>query len=1565
MDILQELKIEQARRNNEATTASQKIAANTNAYTQAEKVKEQRQINALRQKSADLQVQAIGQEQSAKRDLVKAGEEISRQQKLRALSRDIYLDMLSQGQYDQNVLSGLGITEEAAKGIVAKINAAKAAKTRRTTTKKSSEKDEVKTEETTITEPTSESKQTISEAAEQLAGDAYATPTEAATIVTNKLLGLTDQGIENRKNTADYQNAVKTAMIVEIQTEQGVDRKTAETVYNLNAAAEKHGRDKVYETVLKYAGSQEDIYTFAYSILESRATAAQKNEPIKKLSVNERAVLEVMKKDEKITDEGRQLIDAVLHNDLVSRVSEYKEYLEGLDDEKLKAELQNPSTSFGLEESSVSGLAYSEYWKRNPDEYNVWILTETGEKTDAESITARKQAATAVENKIAQIDGEIASLEHVTSGDDTALGPGPHYADPGKYQELKAERDYYQNILNKYRHSQQINDENFLEYATREDYAEKSSNRDIKNPTQEDIDKFQVMAYGGTITDRETGETTIIKNTPKDYDVEAERKKLEIKDPLGFYLSMKTIRGARYDRYTYGYNGGGDAELTAEKIHAKPKSQSWDQLEEPEIGMYYYILNDQGKEKAVEYLESLATELNYRATEEHREALKKAGAVDLALLNVLSVPANVLGGVVSFVDNMAHTLTGKEINPYNGAHSMQNFASNVRGETAGRIAEATNNVNLWGFGFDDAYQAVMSGVDSLAATLLGGPKVAGVVLGTGAASSMARDLYERGATNEQILFGSVAAGAIEMITEKIGLDNLFKIKNAKTPKQWASNALKQALPEAGEEMLSEISNTVVDAVNMRSNSEWAKLVEENDGSVSKALVETAKQVFSAGAGGFLSGGMMGGVGSAPSYVKNQKTFAAEGRRVMALKLDNMVLQAGLEIGKDAKNLTGKEIGKLASEIKSRIGHGKMTAANVRALGRLKLEVAQYNYVRRQTVRGVKLNEIIKTVAKNGFFSANEVRKIYKESKQAFANALPTKAKESYNATGIDVAAQNAWLRMYDAGRRGEKVSFNVDGLTPAHAKAAYNFGAAAVDGETNTLYNKTTNGGMNYGSENTQTMGETGTDRRNDGLWQQGDDSQGVKPRLDARASEEEGNGRTWRGYSKSAGGWLAKSKKSAAGGLRVSQRILGDLRRKRLSNKDTNGRTLTPAQRKKYVNTVLKDENGNLIAVYHWTDKVFDTFVYGDIGYHFGTAIAATEHRDERVKESKTGKSIFKEAYLNIQNPVLLYFDAVIWDAKNTAYELYEVGILSKEEIAQLQSLDGYDFGGHDCEALVALRQMLADKGYDGIVYYNESEDAGSLSVIAFYPDQIEIVQDMEETEATARVPEAVATELYYAGLNGARIETAVDLSTVQGEEMRRAVQAIYDRGAAERRELGTEQGIYRAGKGKVINRTDHWRSKPKTDVELLRKFARTHRLDVEIHEDGSIEGEAAYDVAAFKILMGESTEQVDFYHEVFENMQAIHPAAFNELRDAMVEHFLESGTFSQFNDEITQTMRRYDTDDYALARKEWVCGQADGHRRRPTGLCRVAGRARPPHAEAKDRRFLPQTAFRHQGAV
>ena len=481
--------------------------------------------------------------------------------------------------------------------------------------------------------------------------------------------------------------------------------------------------------------------------------------------------------------------------------------------------------------------------------------------------------------------------------------------------------------------------------------------------------------------------------------------------------------------------------------------------------------------------------------------------------------------------------------------------------------------------------------------------------------------------------------------------------------------------------------------------------------------------------------------------------------------------------------------------------------------------------------------------------------------------------------------------------------------------------AVSVDESTNNLYNENTNGGINNGSENTGEMEETGVYRGNDGVWQQGDDTQRYAKGLDARTQSEERNGRAWRGHPKSTGGWLAKSKKSAGGGLRVSQRILGDLRGKRLSNKDTAGRTLSPEQRNKYAHTVFKDENGNLISLYHWTDKIFNRFAVGDIGFHFGTFFAAEEHRNERIGKSKTGRSIYKEVYLNIQNPILIYFDAVEWDARNTVHELLELGVLDQNEAAALQKLDGYDLGGYDCEALVALRQLLTDKGYDGIVYFNESEDAGSLSVIAFSPDQIEVVQDIEEVQNEQKYSSEsaeLARILTIAGRNGLEIEEVYD------GEITDTMRAIYNEGKRADGDIGTTTVTVNKGSGTLRDKTGG-RYNPQLNIEQLRRFAKVTGIDVEIAPDGSVDGKAAFEVGAFKILVSESATMGDFMHEVLESMAALSAEDFNHVSKMLVRHFLDHNhTLEELDNGIAQKMVDYNTKSYPFARKEWVCDYA-----------------------------------------
>ena len=94
----------------------------------------------------------------------------------------------------------------------------------------------------------------------------------------------------------------------------------------------------------------------------------------------------------------------------------------------------------------------------------------------------------------------------------------------------------------------------------------------------------------------------------------------------------------------------------------------------------------------------------------------------------------------------------------------------IRESTARDINEATGNANLWGFSWGSAYQSALSAADSALGSLLGSNGTTyGILMGMSAASSEARDLYEQGATNEQIAWGGLLAGAAEMVFEKVSI----------------------------------------------------------------------------------------------------------------------------------------------------------------------------------------------------------------------------------------------------------------------------------------------------------------------------------------------------------------------------------------------------------------------------------------------------------------------------------------------------------------------------------------------------------------------------------------------------------------------------------------------------------------------------------------------------------------------------------------------------------------------------------------------------------------------------
>lgn len=168
-----------------------------------------------------------------------------------------------------------------------------------------------------------------------------------------------------------------------------------------------------------------------------------------------------------------------------------------------------------------------------------------------------------------------------------------------------------------------------------------------------------------------------------------------------------------------------------------------------------------------------------------------------------------------------------------------------------------------------------------------------------------------------------------------------------------------------------------------------------------------------------------------------------------------------------------------------------------------------------------------------------------------------------------------------------------------------------------------------------------------------------------------------------------------------------------RVLSEDTEGRRIIESILRRLSKTAICYQ-GKPISLYHSTNKDFERFEIGDIGFHFGSK----EQAQKRAVDKKTPNAIYVNAYLNIENPLRINRDYMNWHANSVALQLWIDGVLSEEEKNEIMSLwpQGPDYGS---PAAVRLREMLESKGYDGIEYANEYEGEGS-SYIAFYDEQI-----------------------------------------------------------------------------------------------------------------------------------------------------------------------------------------------------------------------------------------------------
>lgn len=183
-------------------------------------------------------------------------------------------------------------------------------------------------------------------------------------------------------------------------------------------------------------------------------------------------------------------------------------------------------------------------------------------------------------------------------------------------------------------------------------------------------------------------------------------------------------------------------------------------------------------------------------------------------------------------------------------------------------------------------------------------------------------------------------------------------------------------------------------------------------------------------------------------------------------------------------------------------------------------------------------------------------------------------------------------------------------------------------------------------------------------------------------------------------------------------QSVCGKLRRTELKTTDTIGRALPKKVYQNFQETVLKNTDGTILSLWHWTPNKFLHFKYGDIGFHAGLLTSADKIREHKGKKGEVG--YYKELYVNCRNPLVISDDLWHW----TPYILATYcSTLFALDVSVIEALPGCLIERYDTPASARLRDILKGKGYDSIIYPNTLEDG--ISVIVFDDEQIYTVAE------------------------------------------------------------------------------------------------------------------------------------------------------------------------------------------------------------------------------------------------
>lgn len=360
------------------------------------------------------------------------------------------------------------------------------------------------------------------------------------------------------------------------------------------------------------------------------------------------------------------------------------------------------------------------------------------------------------------------------------------------------------------------------------------------------------------------------------------------------------------------------------------------------------LFDKHGADRMKELVESYTRYQNQKRSEEIKQAARTATSGDGtvqgkwvagALHTAASVGANLVNaytGPMGYIQEaVGRTGRYRTLDPNNAGGLFSQYAGAARSQVADNISgdkyDAQGNKVSDGGLLRQAgatvYEAGMSALDSFARIAAGGGNEI-LSLGLAATGSFSQTVSQasaQGATPlEAVVMGTIDGG-LEILTEKVSLDNLFKVAAAgpKNFKQILKAILKSGAIEALEEELSLLGSTISEALILREKSSYERTIQQlvvqgqsYEAARNTADMQMIREAAMTALQSFMSGSMMGGGAQVVNAYKTRKTGRFLGSVGLGQAGIQDLIDSGLESAPDTESY------QIAKELQEKAKAGK-------------------------------------------------------------------------------------------------------------------------------------------------------------------------------------------------------------------------------------------------------------------------------------------------------------------------------------------------------------------------------------------------------------------------------------------------------------------------------------------------------------------------------------------------------------------------------------------------------------------------------------------------------------------